>query len=202
MPVAAIIDEKVFCCHGGISPDLQSMEQIRRIERPTDVPDTGLLCDLLWADPDKDIQGWGENDRGVSFTFGVDVVAKFLKKHKIDLIVRGHQVVEDGYEFFAERQLVTLFSAPNYRGEFDNAAAIMRLDETLECSFQILKPREKKAKYEYGGMNRTRSVTPPRIVKFKTDDMMNTVQTTTPNRKNLYSTIRPATPPRKPKLFI
>lgn len=53
LPVAAIIDEKIFCCHGGLSPDLQSMEQIRRIMRPTDVPDQGLLCDLLWSDPDK-----------------------------------------------------------------------------------------------------------------------------------------------------
>lgn len=89
------------------------MEQIRRIMRPTDVPDTGLLCDLLWSDPDKDVQGWGENDRGVSFTFGPDVVAKFLNRHDLDLICRAHQVVEDGYEFFAKRQLVTLFSAPS-----------------------------------------------------------------------------------------
>lgn len=73
LPVAAIVDEKIFCCHGGLSPDLQSMEQIRRIMRPTDVPDQGLLCDLLWSDPDKDTTGWGENDRGVSFTFGAEV---------------------------------------------------------------------------------------------------------------------------------
>lgn len=73
LPVAAIVDEKIFCCHGGLSPDLHSMEQIRRIMRPTDVPDQGLLCDLLWSDPDKDTTGWGENDRGVSFTFGAEV---------------------------------------------------------------------------------------------------------------------------------
>uniref|UniRef100_A0AAQ6IM75 Serine/threonine-protein phosphatase n=1 Tax=Anabas testudineus TaxID=64144 RepID=A0AAQ6IM75_ANATE len=120
----------------GLSPDLQSMEQIRRIMRPTDVPDQGLLCDLLWSDPDKDVLGWGENDRGVSFTFGSEVVAKFLHKHDLDLICRAHQVVEDGYEFFAKRQLVTLFSAPNYCGEFDNAGAMMSVDETLMCSFQ------------------------------------------------------------------
>ncbi|XP_014804233.1 PREDICTED: serine/threonine-protein phosphatase PP1-alpha catalytic subunit [Calidris pugnax] len=136
LPIAAIVDEKIFCCHGGLSPDLQSMEQIRRIMRPTDVPDQGLLCDLLWSDPDKDVQGWGENDRGVSFTFGAEVVAKFLHKHDLDLICRAHQVVEDGYEFFAKRQLVTLFSAPNYCGEFDNAGAMMSVDETLMCSFQ------------------------------------------------------------------
>lgn len=53
---------------------------------------SGLLCDLLWSDPDKDVQGWGENDRGVSFTFGADVVSKFLNKHDLDLICRAHQV--------------------------------------------------------------------------------------------------------------
>lgn len=68
------------------------MEQIRRIMRPTDVPDQGLLCDLLWSDPDKETMGWGENDRGVSFTFGAEVVAKFLHKHDLDLICRAHQV--------------------------------------------------------------------------------------------------------------
>jgi diadenosine tetraphosphatase ApaH/serine/threonine PP2A family protein phosphatase len=111
---------------------------------PADIPDTGLLCDLLWADPDKDIVGWGENDRGVSFTFGEDVVAQFLRRHDLDLICRAHQVVEDGYEFFARRQLVTIFSAPNYCGEFDNAGAMMSVDDTLMCSFQILKPAEKR----------------------------------------------------------
>jgi len=160
LPVAAIIDEKIFCCHGGLSPDLQSMEQIRRIMRPTDVPDQGLLCDLLWSDPDKEVNGWGENDRGVSFTFGAEIVSKFLHKHDLDLICRAHQVVEDGYEFFAKRQLVTLFSAPNYCGEFDNAGAMMSVDETLMCSFQILKPSEKKAKTP--SLNNNRPVTPPR----------------------------------------
>ena len=101
------------------------------------IPDCGLLCDLLWSDPDKDITGWSENDRGVSFTFGPDVVSRFLQKHDMDLICRAHQVVEDGYEFFSKRQLVTLFSAPNYCGEFDNAGAMMSVDEILLCSFQV-----------------------------------------------------------------
>ena len=65
---------------------------------------------------------------------------QFLKKHDFDLIVRAHQVVEDGYEFFANRQLVTVFSAPNYCGEFDNAGAVMSIDKDLMCSFQMLKP--------------------------------------------------------------
>jgi serine/threonine-protein phosphatase PP1 catalytic subunit len=140
LPLGAIIEEKILCIHGGLSPDLKSLDQIRRIARPTEIPDAGLLCDLLWADPDADQSGWGANDRGVSFTFGGDVVASFLKKHDFDLIVRAHQVVEDGYEFFAKRQLVTVFSAPNYCGEFDNAGAMMSVDSSLMCSFQILRP--------------------------------------------------------------
>ncbi|KAF6001662.1 Ran GTPase gsp2 [Cyanidiococcus yangmingshanensis] len=176
LPVAAIVDEKIFCCHGGLSPELSSMDQIRNIARPTDVPDQGLLCDLLWSDPDKDVKGWGENDRGVSFTFGPDVVKRFLEKFELDLICRAHQVVEDGYEFFCDRRLVTIFSAPNYCGEFDNAGAMMSVDETLMCSFQILKPADKKPKFgvsagasvnpvvsNFTGSSIPRSITPPRL---------------------------------------
>ncbi|KAG2655024.1 hypothetical protein PVAP13_1NG555200 [Panicum virgatum] len=143
LPVSALIDEKILCMHGGLSPELNKLDQILNLNRPTDVPDTGLLCDLLWSDPSNEAQGWAMNDRGVSYTFGPDKVAEFLEKHDLDLICRAHQVVEDGYEFFANRQLVTIFSAPNYCGEFDNAGAMMSVDETLMCSFQILKPARK-----------------------------------------------------------
>ena len=77
-------------------------------------------------------------------------------------------MVEDGYEFFAKRQLVTLFSAPNYCGEFDNAGGMMSVDDTLMCSFQILKPSEKKPKYTYGGLNSGRPLTPPRAANAAT----------------------------------
>ena len=96
LPCTAVIDDKIICMHGGLSPELSQMEQIANIARPCDVPDTGLLCDILWADPDPSITGWGENDRGVSFTFGGDVVRQFLRRHDLDLVVRAHQVVEDG----------------------------------------------------------------------------------------------------------
>jgi len=139
MPCCALVDERILCMHGGLSPQLKSLDQIRSLARPCDLPDEGLLCDLLWADPEQDVRGWAPSDRGVSYTFGPDVVAKFLKVHDLDLIVRAHQVVEDGYEFFAKRSLITLFSAPNY-SDIDNAGAVMLIDETLTCSFKVLKP--------------------------------------------------------------
>ncbi|XP_022760258.1 serine/threonine-protein phosphatase PP1 isozyme 7-like isoform X4 [Durio zibethinus] len=163
----SLIEEKIFCMHGGLSPELHNLDQIRNLKRPMDVPESGLLCDLLWSDPSKDIQGWGPNDRGVSYIFGADRVIDCLKKLDLDLICRAHQVVEDGYEFFANRQLVTIFSAPNYCGEFDNAGAVMSVDETLMCSFQILNPADKKPKFGFGTLTSTKSsASPTRIKSF------------------------------------
>lgn len=90
LPVCAVVDDKILCMHGGLSPDLNDLEIINQQHRPQDVPDTGLLCDLLWSDPEIDIQGWGDNDRGVSYIFGPDVIRKFNKRHHINLICRAH----------------------------------------------------------------------------------------------------------------
>lgn len=142
LPVAALIDEKILCMHGGLSPELRSIQSISDIARPTDIPDTGLLCDLLWSDPEKDVLEFDENDRGISVVFGEKIVQEFNKKNDLDLIIRAHQVVDDGYEFFAQRQLITIFSAPNYCGEFDNSAGIMIIDDALTCSLKVLRPVE------------------------------------------------------------
>jgi len=141
LPIAGVIESTIFCVHGGLSPDFQSLDQIRKFERPADIPDYGLMNDLLWSDPDEDITGWGENDRGVSWTFGGDIVNSFLNMNEFSLVARAHQVVEDGYQFFQKRKLVTLFSAPNYCGEFDNAGATMFVSADLLCTFSILKPK-------------------------------------------------------------
>ena len=140
LPIAASIDDKILLVHGGLSPELKKVEQLQKIVRPTDIPEDGLLCDILWSDPDINVKGdWGPNDRGVSVTFSQKTLEKFLENNSLDLLCRAHQVVEEGYEFFGDRQLVTVFSAPNYCGEFDNSAAIMIVDENLMCSFKIYK---------------------------------------------------------------
>jgi serine/threonine-protein phosphatase PP1 catalytic subunit len=81
------------------------------------------MCDLLWSDPDPDLTGWGELERGVRF--GADTVKRFCRSHGLGLLVRGNRCVKSGYEFFANRQMVTLWSAPNYLGYHANAGAIM-----------------------------------------------------------------------------
>jgi serine/threonine-protein phosphatase PP1 catalytic subunit len=162
LPIAAIVAGKIFCVHGGLSPSLHSMEDIRRIQRPTDVPDYGLLNDLLWSDPSDTALDWEDNERGVSYCFGKSIINEFLARHDMDLICRAHMVVEDGYEFWNDRTLVTVFSAPNYCGgtfscqvvfaladpastEFDNYGACMSVSEELLCAFELLRPLDGQA---------------------------------------------------------
>ncbi|ORX80968.1 Metallo-dependent phosphatase [Anaeromyces robustus] len=135
LPVAAVVAGKIFCVHGGLSPSLHTMDDILKIKRPTDVPEFDLLNDLLWSDPSETAQ---DCERGVSYCFGKSVVQEFLTRNDFDLVCRAHMVVEDGYEFFGNRILVTVFSAPNYCGEFDNNGAVMLVNEDLLCSFEII----------------------------------------------------------------
>lgn len=124
LPIAAIVAQKIFCVHGGLSPSLSHMDDIRQIARPTDVPDYGLLNDLLWSDPADMENDWESNERGVSYCFGKKVIMEFLQRHDFDLVCRAHMVVEDGYEFFSDRILVTVFSAPNVRSHLSHHARL------------------------------------------------------------------------------
>ncbi|KAI9783005.1 MAG: hypothetical protein M1816_001619 [Peltula sp. TS41687] len=168
LPIASIVAGKIFCVHGGLSPSLSRMDDIRQIARPTDVPDYGLLNDLLWSDPAEMETDWEANERGVSYCFGKKVIIDFLQRHDFDLVCRAHMVVEDGYEFFSDRILVTVFSAPNYCGEFDNWGAVMSVSDELLCSFELLKPLDSSALKSHikKGRNRRNSMlnSPPASV--------------------------------------
>lgn len=92
LPIAALVAGKIFCVHGGLSPSLHNMDEVRNIQRPTDVPDYGLLNDLLWSDPSDVTVDWEDNERGVSYCFGKKVLDEFLAKFDLDLVCRGHMV--------------------------------------------------------------------------------------------------------------
>lgn len=139
LPISALIEQVALCMHGGLSPELNSLKQIESIPRPLIVGDQGLACDLLWSDPEEG-GGWMPSDRGVSFTFGEDIVRKACKDLGIDVVFRAHQVIDNGYSFFAGRQLVTIFSASNYCGEFTNNGAMLIMDKDYRCKFQLFKP--------------------------------------------------------------
>ena len=154
LPLAAVISDRIFCVHGGLSPELNDLQQIAEIKRPLVVPDRGLLADLLWADPSNEHKGFCESERGTSFTFGYDVVDEFLKKNDFDLLCRAHQVVPHGFEFpfDPDHSTLTVFSAPDYCEEFGNTAAMLKVDEELRCSFEFVAPPARERRISFRPM--------------------------------------------------
>ncbi|XP_062919118.1 serine/threonine-protein phosphatase 4 catalytic subunit B isoform X2 [Mobula hypostoma] len=127
---------KIFCVHGGLSPSIQTLDQIRTIDRKQEVPHDGPMCDLLWSDP-EDTTGWGVSPRGAGYLFGSDVVAQFNAANDIDMICRAHQLVMEGYKWHFNETVLTVWSAPNYCYRCGNVAAILELDEHLQKEFII-----------------------------------------------------------------
>ncbi|KAI6191974.1 Serine/threonine-protein phosphatase [Aphelenchoides bicaudatus] len=144
LPLAALVRGRVLCMHGGISPKLRTIEDIRKIRLPFDDPPSNTLeQDLLWSDPAVGVHGFEFNKlREVSVCFGENELRKVCQKNNLDFIVRAHQVMPNGYGFFAGRKLVTIFSAPNYAPELNNKAAILNIDKHMSASFTILNPIE------------------------------------------------------------
>jgi len=135
--IAALVEGRVLCIHGGLSPEVKTLDQIRLIDRRIEIPHEGAFCDLMWSDPD-DIETWSMSPRGAGWLFGSRVTAEFNHINGIELIARAHQLVQEGYKYwFKEKNLVTVWSAPNYCYRCGNVAAILTLDENLERKYDI-----------------------------------------------------------------
>ncbi|KAJ3289235.1 Serine/threonine-protein phosphatase 4 catalytic subunit [Borealophlyctis nickersoniae] len=145
LSLSAIIDDKIFCVHGGLSPSITSLDQIRTIDRKQEVPHDGAMCDLLWSDPDE-IEGWGLSPRGAGYLFGGDVVGQFVHSNNLDLIARAHQLVMEGYKLMFKDTIVTVWSAPNYCYRCGNVAAILEVDEQLGRKYKIFDAAPQEAR--------------------------------------------------------
>ncbi|XP_039115325.1 serine/threonine-protein phosphatase BSL1 homolog isoform X2 [Dioscorea cayenensis subsp. rotundata] len=144
LPLAALIEKKIICMHGGIGRSINSVEQIEKLERPITM-DVGsiVLMDLLWSDPTENdsVEGLRPNARGPGLvTFGPDRVSDFCKRNKLQLIIRAHECVMDGFERFAHGQLITVFSATNYCGTANNAGAILVIGRGLVVVPKLIHP--------------------------------------------------------------
>ncbi|KAK5620120.1 Serine/threonine-protein phosphatase 6 catalytic subunit [Crenichthys baileyi] len=124
LTVAALIDEQILCVHGGLSPDIKTLDQIRTIERNQEIPHKGAFCDLVWSDP-EDVDTWAISPRGAGWLFGSKVTNEFVHINNLKLICRAHQLVHEGYKFMFDEKLVTVWSAPNYCYRCGNIASIM-----------------------------------------------------------------------------
>ena len=133
-PITALVENRIFCLHGGLSPNIETIDNIRGLNRFQEVPHDGPMCDLLWSDPD-DRGSWGVSPRGAGFTDGQDMSQEFNHTNNLSLISRAHQLVMEGYSWSHEQQVVTIFSAPNYCYRCGNEAAIMGVDEELNSVF-------------------------------------------------------------------
>ncbi|KAL4458245.1 hypothetical protein ABPG75_013110 [Micractinium tetrahymenae] len=136
LPLAALLNGRVFLCHGGISPYLKRPQDVNAIRRPLDVNPNGegLLTDLLWADPSPTVAGWCPNPRGVSFVFGLDVAQEWLRSQGLRAIVRAHMVQQQGFEVLGSNEVMTVFSASDYR-ESGNTGAVLLIDPSLDFEF-------------------------------------------------------------------
>jgi len=136
LPLTALIDNQIFCLHGGLSPSIDTLDNIRSLDRIQEVPHEGPMCDLLWSDPD-DRCGWGISPRGAGYTFGQDISEAFNHNNGLTLVARAHQLVMEGYNWSQDRNVVTIFSAPNYCYRCGNQAAIMEIDEHLKYTLYV-----------------------------------------------------------------
>lgn len=135
--LAAIVDGTVLCVHGGLSPEIRTIDQIRVVARAQEIPHEGAFCDLVWSDP-EDIDTWAVSPRGAGWLFGDKVATEFNHVNGLKTIARAHQLVNEGYKFhFPEKSVVTVWSAPNYCYRCGNVASIMTVDKSLETKFSI-----------------------------------------------------------------
>lgn len=135
--LAAIVDGSVLCVHGGLSPEIRTIDQIRVVARAQEIPHEGAFCDLVWSDP-EDIDTWAVSPRGAGWLFGDKVATEFNHVNRLQTIARAHQLVNEGYKYhFPEKSVVTVWSAPNYCYRCGNVASIMTVDRELNTKFSI-----------------------------------------------------------------
>lgn len=137
MTLSVVIENSIFCVHGGLSPSIQTIDQIKMIDRFREIPHEGPMADLVWSDPDEGRPEFSISPRGAGYTFGSTIVDIFLERNSFSHILRAHQLCQKGYEILFNDKLSTVWSAPNYCYRCGNLASILEIDENCQRHFNV-----------------------------------------------------------------
>ena len=138
LPIAAVIGGSILALHGGLSPSVHALDQLRILDRFSEIPHEGPIADIMWSDPDPDKQGFVVSPRGAGYVFGYDVARKFLWMNNLDHIVRAHQLCMSGYQLlFKDECVSTVWSAPNYCYRFANSACVLEVNDDLKRFYNV-----------------------------------------------------------------
>ena len=185
LPLAALIDDQIFCLHGGIGANVKKISDINKLKKPIDIIHEAktinekMVMDILWSDPTDNDEEKGilpnkerdGNELGIIVKYGPDIVKKFIKENGISYIIRAHECVMDGFERFAGGALVTVFSATDYCGHHKNAGAMIVVNQHMQMIPHLIYPQDgESGKWiddeEY---LKKRPPTPPRVRYNKTN---------------------------------
>lgn len=145
LPLAAVMNKQFLCVHGGLSPELHTLQDLKRLDRFREPPTHGLMCDLLWADPIEDFgrernpsEHFVHNSvRGCSFFFTYAAACSFLDKNNLLSVIRAHEAQDAGYRTYRKTKstgfpsVMTIFSAPNYLDAYNNKAAVLKYENKI-----------------------------------------------------------------------
>jgi len=137
LTLSVVINNQIFCVHGGLSPSIHSIDQIKIIDRYREIPHEGPMADLVWSDPDPERDEFSLSPRGAGYTFGGDVVKKFLQVNSMSHILRAHQLCQEGYQVLYDDRLSTVWSAPNYCYRCGNLASVLEVSDAGDRYFNI-----------------------------------------------------------------
>lgn len=135
--LAAVVDNTLFCVHGGLSPNVQTLDAIRVIDRFKEIPHDGPMADLMWSDPDLELLNFRVSSRGAGYQFGINVVNRFLQANKFERIYRAHQLCNEGYQVLWKGKVNTVWSAPNYCYRCGNKASILEIFDNSQEGYRF-----------------------------------------------------------------
>ena len=185
LPIAAVVGDEIFAVHGGLSENCKYISEIEDLKLPI-LDDTGIVGDLVWSDPDKNVYGFSDSLRGKGCLFGSFVVEDFCKDNNMKMVIRGHQCVYYGYEFLFHHRFLTIFSSSSYSYDLPNLAAFALIDKDKKVKarkLEIIPIRPKAKSFRFDVIPMSSDVEPNKCICLKSVHSLDKIHFTKSNRR-------------------